>query len=60
VFWGELLQSAAETGVLAGCTRHRAFWRQKVLETVAATIYGGTAQIQRNVIASRVLNLPRS
>jgi alkylation response protein AidB-like acyl-CoA dehydrogenase len=60
VFWGELLQSAAEAGVLAGCPRHRAFWRQKVLESVAATIYGGTAQIQRNVIASRVLNLPRS
>jgi alkylation response protein AidB-like acyl-CoA dehydrogenase len=60
VFWGELLQSAAEAGVRAGCVRHRAFWRQKVLETVAATIYGGTAQIQRNVIASRVLKLHRS
>ena len=34
-------------------------WFNRYLHSRAATIYGGTAQIQRNVLAERVLGLPR-
>jgi alkylation response protein AidB-like acyl-CoA dehydrogenase len=34
-------------------------WRTEFLYSRAATIYGGTAEIQRNIIASRLLGLPR-
>jgi alkylation response protein AidB-like acyl-CoA dehydrogenase len=34
-------------------------WRQEYLYSRAATIYGGTAEIQRNIIARRVLGLGR-
>jgi alkylation response protein AidB-like acyl-CoA dehydrogenase len=34
-------------------------WRQEYLYSRAATIYGGTAEIQRNIIARRVLDLGR-
>jgi alkylation response protein AidB-like acyl-CoA dehydrogenase len=32
-------------------------WRQEYLYSRAATIYGGTAEIQRNIIARRLLRL---
>jgi alkylation response protein AidB-like acyl-CoA dehydrogenase len=34
-------------------------WRTEFLYSRAATIYGGTAEIQRNIIARRLLNLGR-
>lgn len=34
-------------------------WRSEYLYSRAATIYGGTAEIQRNIIARRLLNLGR-
>ncbi|MEU1450615.1 acyl-CoA dehydrogenase family protein [Streptomyces mirabilis] len=34
-------------------------WREEYLYSRAATIYGGTAEIQRNIIARRLLNLGR-
>jgi len=34
-------------------------WRTEYLYSRAATIYGGTAEIQRNIIARRLLNLGR-
>ena len=34
-------------------------WRPEFLYSRAATIYGGTAEIQRNIIARRLLDLGR-
>ena len=34
------------------------FWYETYLYSRAATVYGGTQQIQRNIIADRVLGLP--
>jgi alkylation response protein AidB-like acyl-CoA dehydrogenase len=34
-------------------------WRNQYLYSRAATIYGGTAEIQRNIISERVLGLPK-
>ncbi|PQM49093.1 Putative acyl-CoA dehydrogenase FadE17 [Mycobacterium talmoniae] len=34
-------------------------WRAEYLYSRAATIYGGTAEIQRNIIARRLLDLPK-
>lgn len=34
-------------------------WRTEFLYSRAATIYGGTAEIQRNIIARRLLGLPK-
>jgi alkylation response protein AidB-like acyl-CoA dehydrogenase len=34
-------------------------WRQEYLYSRAATIYGGTAEIQRNIVARRLLDLGR-
>ena len=35
------------------------FWHETYLYSRAATVYGGTQQIQRNIIADRVLALPQ-
>ena len=34
-------------------------WQQTFLQTRTHTIWGGTAEIQRNIIAERVLGLPK-
>ena len=34
-----------------------AMWRSEYLYSRAATIYGGTAEVQRNIIARRLLDL---
>src|SRR3954468_14718313 len=36
-----------------------AFWEETYLYSRAATVYGGTQQIQRNIIADRILALPQ-
>src|SRR5690349_1085571 len=35
------------------------FWRETYLYSRAASVYGGTQQIQRNIIADRILALPQ-
>ncbi len=35
-------------------------WRKEWLYSRAATIYGGTSEIQRDIVSGRILNLPRS
>jgi alkylation response protein AidB-like acyl-CoA dehydrogenase len=59
VTWSELWQDIAECGIAAGLPEEEAYWRMTYLETRAVTIHSGTAQIQRNVIADRTLELPR-
>jgi len=36
-----------------------AFWHERYLYSRAASVYGGAQQIQRNIIADRVLSLPK-
>jgi alkylation response protein AidB-like acyl-CoA dehydrogenase len=59
MWWSELMQQVTSCGLDQGCPEHQSYWHNLHLESLAATIYGGTAQIQRNVVAARVLNLPR-
>jgi alkylation response protein AidB-like acyl-CoA dehydrogenase len=70
LFGAELAQRLAATGTkafgeLAQLTERRehplaAEFTHMRLEAVAATFLGGTTEIQRNVIATRGLNLPRT
>ena len=52
----DLLRGAIETDDSA---RSRA-WRREWAYSRAATIYGGTSEIQKDIVASRLLGLPRS
>jgi alkylation response protein AidB-like acyl-CoA dehydrogenase len=65
VYWSDAYQElgdlALELGGLDGLlkTAERPEWSQLYLASLAATIYAGTSEIQKNIIAERGLGLPR-
>jgi len=68
VYWSELDVTIHETALeilgpeaeLLGSDRELSDWLDGYLFSLAGPIYAGTNQIQRNVIAERLLGLPRS
>ena len=50
---------AGAGGMLTGAAPERAVWDFGYLFAPALTIGGGTAEVQRNIIAEKVLGLPR-
>jgi len=70
LFWSELEQRLMDTAgeilgpylaAVRGDPRaaEDGFWARELLWTRSATIYAGTSEVQRNIIAQRVLGLPR-
>lgn len=55
--WSALFQKVADAGLANNCPAHRDFWREAYFESRPTTIYGGSVQLQRNVIADQVLQL---
>jgi alkylation response protein AidB-like acyl-CoA dehydrogenase len=53
----DLVADTIPEDVLLGDDRQSERWRSAFLYSRAATIYGGTAEIQRNIIARRLLDL---
>ncbi|GIW42932.1 MAG: putative acyl-CoA dehydrogenase FadE17 [Candidatus Binatia bacterium] len=71
LFWSELEQRLKDTAFevlgLRGTLTEKdvlatdgGFWCHELLWSRSATIYAGTSEIQRNIIAQRVLGLPRA
>jgi alkylation response protein AidB-like acyl-CoA dehydrogenase len=71
LFWSEMDQRLKDTafeilgvrGLLTAPGRpagDEAWWAHELLWSRAATIYAGTSEVQRNIIAQRVLGLPRA
>jgi alkylation response protein AidB-like acyl-CoA dehydrogenase len=54
----ELLGPTLQYGGAADAGENE-FWQETYLYSRAASVYGGTQQIQRNIIADRVLRLPQ-
>jgi len=59
VWWSELWQQVTSLAASVDCEQHRSHWRHQYLESRSASIYSGTNEIQRNIIAERVLRLPK-
>jgi len=64
LFWSEAYQKFGQVAVALGeqlgdlvTTGQQEAWRREYLESRASTIYAGTSQIQRNIIAERGLQL---
>ncbi|HYZ93534.1 MAG TPA: acyl-CoA dehydrogenase family protein [Actinomycetota bacterium] len=57
--WSELERRVFEIGLDLTGTDHTDAWWTKYWYARAATIYAGTSEIQRNIIAERILGLPR-
>lgn len=59
ILWSELWQDVTRLGVSAMIPKDRDHWRYQYFEARAVSIYSGTNEIQRNIVAERVLGLPR-
>lgn len=61
LFGSEAVQSAAALALELGASDGEAPLDRfdEYLESMAATIYGGTSEVQRNIIAERILGLPK-
>jgi alkylation response protein AidB-like acyl-CoA dehydrogenase len=59
VLWSELWQDVTRAGIEAMVAADRDHWQFQYFESRAVSIYSGTNEIQRNIIAERVLGLPR-
>ncbi|MEV0357243.1 acyl-CoA dehydrogenase family protein [Nocardia sp. NPDC050697] len=61
VFWSELDVAMHETAldVLGGAAEQAGPWTDGYLFSISGPIYAGTNEIQRNIIAERLLGLPR-
>ncbi|MEV6340828.1 acyl-CoA dehydrogenase family protein [Nocardia vinacea] len=61
VFWSELDIAMHETAleVLGGAAERSGPWTDGYLFSLSGPIYAGTNEIQRNIIAERLLGLPR-
>jgi alkylation response protein AidB-like acyl-CoA dehydrogenase len=58
--WSELERRLFEVGLdLVGTAQLPEAWWSKYWYARAATIYAGTSEIQRNIVAERILGLPR-
>ena len=55
----EMLGPSALLGAGDPCAVDDGYWSHELLWSRAATLYAGTSEIQRNIIAERVLGLPR-
>ena len=58
-WWSEFWQEVTNFASTLDCPEHREHWRHQYLESRSATIYSGTSEIQRNVMAERILGLPK-
>ncbi len=61
LWWPAAHQRLVEAGLLRATSAgaDAAYWYRQWLATRPESIYGGAAQIQRNIIAERFLRLPR-
>jgi len=61
LFWAELSQALTALGVelLGAAGQLPSRWQQRMLWSLCGSIAGGTNEIQRNIIATRLLGLPR-
>ena len=61
VFWSDLDVTMHETALdlLGACAEVRSTWSDGYLFSLSGPIYAGTNEVQRNVVAERILGLPR-
>ena len=59
LWWPAVHQRLAEEGLAHAGVADSHTWYERWLSARPESIYGGTAQIQRNIIAERFLGLPR-